>query len=279
MGERRIINGYIYEKAADGSIAPVGPAQPSAVGQPIGGNPMIPLNMQGQATQNANTGVNLRVNTATEGAQVREANAKATKAEIEARNAGVEGGNPVFSREKDMRSAFEAQPEVQTYRDAATSLGVMLKTPDTGGGDIQIIYNYIKSQGPGPVAQGELDLAQSVASFRESLEQKYGKITASNRLPKRVRQELVEASRQAVAAKRAQFDQQYIRFRADAARNHLDPESVTGPHPADAIRPAEEQYIKAHGGTPRHSDGSIAAAPDYSLMVGDTSATTPVAPG
>src|SRR4249919_2354459 len=55
MGERRIINGYIYEKAADGSIVPVGPAQPSAVGQAIGGNPMVPLNMQGQGLQNVRT--------------------------------------------------------------------------------------------------------------------------------------------------------------------------------------------------------------------------------
>ena len=157
------------------------------------GDPKLRGQVVGQGLSNAKATVDARVNKATQNAQIREANANAGTAEQKERTARTEGRNPAFDREKELRSAFEAQPAVQTYKDAATSLGVMLQTPDTGGGDIQVIYNYIKSQGPGPVAQGELDLAQSVASFTESLEQKYGKLTSSNRLPKRIMSSTDEA--------------------------------------------------------------------------------------
>jgi hypothetical protein len=213
-------------------------------------DPKLPGQLTGQVYSNRKDAVSARVNEATEAAQVREATAKAVTAEEGAEEAQAKGRNPSFDREKDLRSGFEAQPAVQTYKDAATALGIMLKTPDTGGGDIQIIYNYIKSQGPGPVAQGELELAQSVASFREELERKYGKLSEGNRLPRRVRNELVEAARQAVAAKRDQFDQVYTQFRSEAERNGLNAESVVGRHPADAVRPAEEKYIRQHGQTP-----------------------------
>ncbi len=213
--------------------------------------PAAAADLTGQTLSNVEKGVSARVNTATESAQVREARAKADKAEIDAKNARASGFNPMAETEGNLRKEFDTRDEVKTYRDAVTSLGVMLETPDTGGGDIQVIYNFIKAQGPGPVAQGELDLAQSVASFREGLEQKYGKITESNRLPKRVRHELVEASRKAVFAKKLPYDQAYLHYRDLAQQGGVDAERVTGPHLADSITPIEEQYIRSHGGTPR----------------------------
>lgn len=264
MAERyQLPDGRIAEKTPEGKYRIVSGSP--AIGPAIGNDPRIPGALTGQGLNNRSAAVGAEVDERTKAAQIRKANADASKAEADARTARIEGGNPGFDREKDLRSAFEGDPAVKAYKDAATSLGIMLKTPDKGGGDIQIIYNFIKAQGPGPVAQGELELAQSVASFKESLEQQYGKLTSSNRLPPRVRRELVESARQAVAVKRAQFDQVYAQYRSEASRNGLNPEAVTGRHPADAVRPMEEKYIRQHGQTP-HSAVSgrpvEVAAPD-----------------
>jgi hypothetical protein len=250
-------DGRIAEKTPDGKyrIVSGGPA----LGSAIGNDPKLPGQLQGQQFSNQAAGVNARVNTATENAQIRKANAEASKAETEAQTSRVEGSNPGAKAEMDLRKEFHSLDEVKTYKEAAAAIAAIMSSPNTGGGDIQVIYNFIKAQGPGPVAQGELELAQGVASLREDLERRYGKITDSNRLPERVRIELIEAARQAANTKRLMYNQAYSHYRDLASQNNVVPERVTGPHLADSIRPVEERYIRAHGGNPRSELGSVNA--------------------
>ena len=62
MAERRIVNGWIYEKGGDGSIRPVGPAQQQAPADPTFGykGPQVASDLTGKNLQNNKTVVDTR---------------------------------------------------------------------------------------------------------------------------------------------------------------------------------------------------------------------------
>lgn len=159
--------------------------------------------------------------------------------------------NQRFNQLQGLRQEFNALPEVKTYSDAISSLGGALKAPDTPQGDLSIVYSYAKAMDPGSVVrEGEMDMANSTASQTQQLQQYINAIQSGKRLPPAVRLGLVETMRQRVAAMRETYDQQRSRYAAAAKANGFDPAQVIGKPLYDAVRPLEEQYIKAHGETP-----------------------------
>lgn len=167
--------------------------------------------------------------------------------------------NQSFDNADKLRSEFNNLPEVKQFKDVASQLGGALRAPDTGQGDLSIIYAFGKIADPGSVVrEGELTLAQNTGSVIEDIERRYGRIGDANRLPPNVRRGLVEAMRQKVGALNQVYSQSYQRYRSLAGQHGFDPEQITGPHVGDAVRPLEEGYIRASGGTPRRQDGTPA---------------------
>lgn len=251
MAERRTHpNGGVYERGPDGQWHLV--SQSPVMGPAIGNDPRIPGSLQGQALQNQNTAVNARVNQATEAAQVRQANAQATKAENEARISNKSAANPGFDYEQKLRGEFQGLPQVKQYTEAANSLSGMLKAPNTPQGDLQVVYAFAKIMDPGSVVrEGEMDMATNTASIVENLERQYGRLSDGNRLPPAVRQGLIESARQKMGGLNATYGQAYKQYRDLAVQNGVDPERVTGPYAGDVVSGKEADYIRSAGGSPR----------------------------
>lgn len=99
MGERRIVNGWIYEKGGDGRIMPIGPAQSAPPVDPTFAlkGPQAAATLGQTGAQTASTQVNtartrqdIQQSAALFDAQKREADAKALLAEMQARAAQTE---------------------------------------------------------------------------------------------------------------------------------------------------------------------------------------------
>lgn len=261
-------DGRIY--VVQGGVPRLEPQGGSAFGPTIGGNPTIPGQLQGQALNNTRTQQEIVNNPL---------NVASTQAGI------VNTNDQIDTRRKtniqSMRQEFNGLPQVKQYTEATQALGGMLRAPDSGQGDLAVIYAFAKLMDPGSVVrEGEMQMANQTSSMIENLQRQYGRITEANRLPANVRQGLIEAARQRMAGMTATYGQTYQQYRDLAKQNGYDPEQVTGPFAGDAVRPLEEQYIKAHGGQPRHADGSLVdpnVRHNDALIGGASNIFTPVA--
>jgi hypothetical protein len=160
--------------------------------------------------------------------------------------------NQQFNQNQGLRQEFNNLPEVKNYSAAIQSLGTALKAPDTPQGDLAVIYAYAKAADPGSVVrEGEMDMATATASIPEKYRAEVGKLTEGKRLPPEVRTGLIETMRQSVGGMRQVYDQQRERYSALAQQNGFDPQQIVGEPLYHAYEPSEEQYIRAHGGTPR----------------------------
>jgi hypothetical protein len=189
-----------------------------------------------------------------------------TAVNIQQGRAGIQ--NQQFNQNQGLRQEFNALPEVKNYSAAVQSLGTALKAPDTPQGDLSVIYAYAKAADPGSVVrEGEMDMATATASLPEKYRAEVGKLTEGKRLPPEVRTGLIETMRQSVGGLRQVYDQQRERYSALAQQNGFDPQQIVGQPLYEAYRPSEEQYIRAHGGTPR-INGVPIDQPDTQPIVG-----------
>jgi hypothetical protein len=111
-----------------------------------------------------------------------------------------------------------------------------------------------------------MDMANATASLPQQYRAAALRLTQGKRLPPEVRVGLIETMRQSVGGMRQVYDQQRDRYSALAQQNGFDPTQIIGEPLYKAYTPAEEQYITAHGGTPRVNgvpvDGvNVATAP------------------
>ncbi len=168
--------------------------------------------------------------------------------------------NQRFNQNQGLRQEFDKLPEVTNYSAALQSLGTALKAPDTPQGDLSVIYAYAKAMDPGSVVrEGEMDMATATASLPQKYQMYAQAITQGKRLPPEVRTGLIETMRQSVGGLRQAYDQQRSRFGELAQQNGFDAQQIIGDPLYKAYRPAEEAYIRAHGGTPRDPNGPQAA--------------------
>jgi hypothetical protein len=133
-----------------------------------------------------------------------------------------------------------------------------MKAPDNAQGDLAVVYSFAKAMDPGSVVrEGEMDMANATASQVQQVNQMIQSITAGKRLPPEVRVHLIDAARQKIAGLRAPYDQQYQRYSELAHANGFSPQEIVGSPLYKSVEPIEEQYIRAHGGTPRDPNAPL----------------------
>jgi hypothetical protein len=241
-----------------------------AIGPAIGNNPLIPgqlaaqgPNIQGQQLQNAHTQQQI---------QAQPLQNENTAVNIQQGRASVQ--NQHFNQVQGLRQEFNALPEVKNYSVALQSLGTALKAPNTPQGDLAIIYAYAKAADPGSVVrEGEMDMANATASIPEQYRAAAQRLTQGKRLPPEVRMGLIETMRQSVGGMRQVYDLQRSRYAQQAQESGIPPEQVIGQPLYNAYTKSEEDYIRAHGGTPKINGvpeigGRPIGKADYSGMVG-----------
>jgi hypothetical protein len=222
-------------------------AQGPMMGVPRTPAPQTPDQAVGQSLQNQHTAQEI---------QAQPLQNASTQANIQQSYSSVQ--NQHFNQNQGLRQEFDNLPEVKNYSVALGSLGSALKAPDTPQGDLALIYAYAKAADPGSVVrEGEMDMAKATASLPQQFQADAQRLTQGKRLPPQVRVGLIEAMRQSVSGLKQTYDLQRSRFAAVAQKNGIPPDQVLGPPLYDAIRPLEEQYIRAHGGTPRDPNAPL----------------------
>jgi hypothetical protein len=183
-----------------------------------------------------------------------------TKTNIQQGQASIQ--NQHFNQVQGLRQEFNNLPEIKNYSVALQSLGTALKAPDTPQGDLSVIYAYAKAADPGSVVrEGEMDMATNTASLPDKYRVMAEQVTQGKRLPPAVRTGLIETMRQSVSGLRSVYDQQRNRYATLAQQNGVSPDQIIGQPLYDAYRPAEEAYIRTHGGTPRDPNAPLQVAP------------------
>jgi hypothetical protein len=227
-----------------------------------GGNPKLPgelaaqgPSIQGQQLQNVHTQQQI---------QAQPLQNENTAVNIQQGRASVQ--NQHFNQVQGLRQEFNALPEVKNYSVALQSLGTALKAPNTPQGDLAIIYAYAKAADPGSVVrEGEMDMANATASIPEQYRAAAQRLTQGKRLPPEVRMGLIETMRQSVGGMRQVYDLQRSRYAQQAQESGIPPEQVIGQPLYNAYTKSEEDYIRAHGGTPKINGVPIDQGPAAGL--------------
>jgi hypothetical protein len=241
-GQTKVISGTTYVRQNG-----LWHAQGPMMGVPRTPAPQTPDQAVGQSLQNQHTAQEI---------QAQPLQNASTQANIQQSYSSVQ--NQHFNQNQGLRQEFDNLPEVKNYSVALGSLGSALKAPDTPQGDLALIYAYAKAADPGSVVrEGEMDMAKATASLPQQFQADAQRLTQGKRLPPQVRVGLIEAMRQSVSGLKQTYDLQRSRFAAVAQKNGIPPDQVLGPPLYDAIRPLEEQYIRAHGGTPRDPNAPL----------------------
>jgi hypothetical protein len=148
---------------------------------------------------------------------------------------------------------YTSDPTVKAYREVIPQVAQAMTSAPGGPGDISVIYAWAKAMDPtGSVREGDVQLGQSATGPLQQAQFMVSQyhLQDGGKLPPEVRVGLIEAMRN----KARQLDHQYSavhdHYIQTAKASGIDP-SIIGPHEGQMYQPAEEQYISAHGGTPR----------------------------
>lgn len=245
MGERRIINGLIYEKGEDGVPRLVGPAPSEAPAQPAPSAIQIPVNPVRAAREAQELRLKLEDQQLQRDNAARQNASAAQSANADARTAG----NQRYDNLMKLRGAYESTPVVKEYRVGIQSLGAALKRAEDGSGDTSLIYDYAKAMDPGSVVrEAEMGMAAGGGSAIEAaaakLKKQFG-IEGGGNLSPQVRESLKREIANKVATMNVAYSAQRVRFAEDAKRQGFDPAEITGNHDGDAFMPEIKAYQAA----------------------------------
>jgi hypothetical protein len=139
-------------------------------------------------------------------------------------------GRKVFKDSQSLRKEFDSLDPVKNFKAVQPILASASKAPDTGAGDLDVIYAVGKILDPGSVVrEGELKLvidAQSpVAKLVGATQFNLGK---GGRITQRKRQELIQMLNGRVGAIRDAYDAEASRYRGYATDSGLDPNAIVG---------------------------------------------------
>ncbi len=177
-------------------------------------------------------------------------------------NQGIKRSQNSFNNTMDLRSKFDAQPGVKTYRVALPQYVQGLKTADnTPQGDLALIYAFAKVMDPDSVVrEGE---AAAVASSDTLAGKTVARLTkelgvggtfsttARNNLRREMQTKVAELNRS--------YNSQRHRYVSDAKKFGLDPVAILGEHDGKMFMPDITDYWKRNPGTnPRMSGGKPA---------------------
>ena len=140
----------------------------------------------------------------------------------------------------NMRKEFRALPSVKAYEESLPVLVSARNAPNTGAGDINLVYAVGKIMDPGSVVrEGELRLAvDSGGVLARVLGSANVNLTGGARLQPEVRKRLLDMLNERVLAYRQAYDRDFAQYGEYATASGLRPEDVTGKHVATAYAPA-----------------------------------------
>jgi hypothetical protein len=175
-----------------------------------------------------------------------------------------QGRTGIASQQQDMQfkpattaaglyDKFTADPAVKAYREVIPQVAQAMGSGPGGANDISVVYAWAKAMDPtGSVRDQDVKLGQSATSPLQQaqfLVSQYH-LQEGGQLPPEVKLSLTEAMRD----KARMLNRQYTEVRANylkQAQASGIPTDIFGPHEGELYRVTEENYIKAHGGTPK----------------------------
>lgn len=138
-----------------------------------------------------------------------------------------------------LRKEFRSLPSVKAYEEALPVLVSARNAPNTGAGDINLVYAVGKIMDPGSVVrEGELKLAvDSGGVLARVIGSAKINLTGGARLQPEVRQKLLDMLNERVLAYRQSYDRDFAQYGEYATASGLSPDEVTGKHLATAYSP------------------------------------------
>jgi hypothetical protein len=153
-----------------------------------------------------------------------------------------------------LRKEFRTLESVKAFETALPLIKSAEKAPDTGYGDLQLIYTAGKVLDPGSVVrEGELALAIAAGS---PLQRLIGKVrfTTENggRLPPKTRAQIMDMLNQRVSAYQQAYEQDRNTYAQYAQESGVDANTIIGKHPLDAYKtkPAGQAQSTAPAAAP-----------------------------
>jgi hypothetical protein len=199
------------------------------------------LNNQGQVLQNVRTQQQI---------QSQPLQNAHTQAEIAQAQTQVK--NTAFDNVNNLRKQFEAEQAVQDYKTVLPMMSSALTAGNNKAGDLNIVYAFGKVMDPNSVVrEGEQVMAQGVGGVADRIRGYLQSINGKGRLDPNQRLALMEEIRNRASSLNKTYDQRRQFYSDFAQRNNINPTDIVGPEPGAPFRSTEEEYIKAHGGTPR----------------------------
>lgn len=170
----------------------------------------------------------------------------------------------IFQRQNTLRSQYESNPVVKSYRVAAKELAKGLSTSPDATGDNALIYAYAKVMDPESVVrESEMEMAASGSSWLQSnvanLKKQFG-IEGGGQLSPAVRDRMRREMISDVTKRVELYDAQFSRFSEYARRNGIDAFDVVGEHDGKPFLPLLRQFNR---------DGTRKAAPDANFTTPD----------
>lgn len=261
MQERRIINGWIYEKTANG-IERVGPATvPSSVPTAIP-LPVNPIKAAKEARQEARAEEDQNFQRV---AAERTANSSERTAGAAERTEARTTDNDRASRIRGLAGDYNSDPAVKSYRVAIGQLGQALSTGEGAQADLALTYAFAKAMDPDSVVreseQGMVSSSQPwFQAAVENAKKQFGMDGAGSFTPQ-AREALRRQIANSVTQRVKVYDARRIYFDKQAKALGVEPDLVTGEHDAVPFVPALKQW-----GASRKAPalGAIGSAPTTS---------------
>lgn len=156
-----------------------------------------------------------------------------------------------------LRKEFDSLQSVKDLKTVLPLVDSATRAPDTGYGDLQLIYTVGKVLDPGSVVrEGELQLAlQAGSPLQRLLGTSSFVVGKSGRLTPELRSQIKAMLAERVASYKSAYDQDRSIYEKYASDYNVDPTQVVGKHPMEAYKPQETrkeappaalEYLKAH---------------------------------
>lgn len=174
----------------------------------------------------------------------------AARGEQDRQTAAITAPGKLLKSVQLLRKEFESSDTVKNYRTVLPIINSARNAPDTGYGDLDLIYAAGKILDPGSVVrEGELALTIAAGSpLQRILGSTRFSIEKGGRLTPESRQQLVGMLQGRVGALEDAYTQERERFSQYATEGGFDPNQVVGPAPKDAFKaPAGVDFIYTPG--------------------------------
>ncbi|HEY9219548.1 MAG TPA: lytic transglycosylase domain-containing protein [Phenylobacterium sp.] len=166
----------------------------------------------------------------------------------------------------DIKSKFEALPQIKAFRDVQASFGVInsiaKKADPTAADDLALIFSFMKMLDPGSVVrEGEFANAQNSAGVPDQIRNAYNRVKSGERLNPSQRTQFAQSAGQVVIDRRRVFDQTAIEYRRLASDTGVNPDRIA-PVPGAWEKRAAERDKAAGKLTTEQSKAALAEARD-----------------